>query len=84
MSGDALPRVGVLALGGTIASVVSDASGVAPSLPAEQLVRSVPALAGTADIEAATFRQVPSPQIPPRWIGSPGVTFCVYQVFPPS
>jgi L-asparaginase len=62
-AGGALPRVSVLALGGTIASAVSSGSGVAPSLSAEQLVTSVPALAAAADISAETFRQLPSPEL---------------------
>ena len=61
--GDPLPRVSVLALGGTIASAVAPGAGVAPSLPAEQLVASLPELAGTAQIAAETFRQLPSPEL---------------------
>lgn len=57
-----LPSVSVLALGGTIAST-SAGAGVTPSLTAEQLVASVPGLAEVAQIEAATFRQVPSPEL---------------------
>ena len=58
-----LPRVAVLALGGTIASAGPSGAGVAPSLSAEQLVTSVPALAGAAEISAETFRQLPSPEL---------------------
>ena len=61
--GRRLPRVGVLALGGTIASVARRAPGVAPGLSAEQLVASLPALAETAEITADTFRQLPSPEL---------------------
>src|SRR6476660_9898037 len=35
-------------------------------------------------MKSSRFRQVLPPQMPPRWIGSPGVTFCVVQVLPPS
>jgi L-asparaginase len=59
----ALPQVAVLALGGTIASAGSSGAGVAPSLSAEQLVTSVPALADAAEISAETFRQLPSPEL---------------------
>ena len=52
--GGRLPRVGVLALGGTIASVAAPGAGVAPGLSAEQLVASLPALAETAEICAAS------------------------------
>ncbi len=54
----------VLALGGTIASTGSG-TGVTPRLSAEQLVDSVPGLAEVAQIEAETFRQVPSPELTP-------------------
>jgi L-asparaginase len=62
MSGDRLPSVSVLALGGTIASTGAGA-GVTPTLTAEQLVESVPGLADVARIQADTFRQVPSPEL---------------------
>ena len=62
MSGDRLPSVSVLALGGTIASTGAGA-GVTPTLTADQLVESVPGLADVARIEADTFRQVPSPEL---------------------
>jgi L-asparaginase len=64
VSTDPLPSVIVLALGGTIASTGSG-TGVTPKLSAEQLVGSVPGLAEVARIEAATFRQVPSPELTP-------------------
>src|SRR3954447_20167800 len=35
-------------------------------------------------MKSSRLRQVLPPQIPPRWIGSPGVTFWVVQVLPPS
>lgn len=61
--GERLPRVSVLALGGTIASAAVKGAGVAPALSAEQLVASLPALAETAEITADTFRQLPSPEL---------------------
>ena len=57
-----LPTVSVLALGGTIAST-GTGSGVTPSLSADELTESVPALAQVARIRAETFRQVPSPEL---------------------
>jgi L-asparaginase len=62
MTPDGLPSVSVLALGGTIASTGSG-GGVTPRLTADQLVDSVPGLAEVAQIEADTFRQVPSPEL---------------------
>jgi L-asparaginase len=62
MSADCLPSISVLALGGTIASTGTGA-GVQPTLTAEQLVDSIPALADVARIAADTFRQVPSPEL---------------------
>lgn len=59
---DKNPSVSVLALGGTIASTGAGA-GVTPTLTAEQLVESVPGLAEVAQIQADTFRQVPSPEL---------------------
>ena len=61
--GGRLPRVSVLALGGTIASATTQGTEVAPSLSAEQLVASLPVLGETAQISADTFRQVPSPEL---------------------
>jgi L-asparaginase len=62
MTATGLPAVSVLALGGTIASTGAGA-GVTPSLTADQLVQSVPRLAEVAQIDAETFRQVPSPEL---------------------
>lgn len=57
------PRVTVLALGGTIATAPGDQGGVVPKLTGEMLVAGVPALQEIADIEARTFRQLPSPHL---------------------
>lgn len=57
------PRVIVLALGGTIAMAPGDEGGVVPRLTGEMLVAGVPALQEIADIEARTFRQLPSPHL---------------------
>lgn len=54
------PAIVLLALGGTIAMVPApDGHGVRPALTAEDLVRSVPALAALARVEAVAFRQAP-------------------------
>ena len=59
-----LPRVSVFSLGGTIAMGASaPGRGVSLSHSAEMLVEAVPALAAIADIEALSFRQLPSPDI---------------------
>ncbi|MBK0392121.1 asparaginase [Ramlibacter algicola] len=57
------PRVTLLALGGTIATAPGDQGGVTPKLTGEMLVAGVPALRDIADIEASTFRQLPSPHL---------------------
>ena len=57
------PPVTVLALGGTIATAPGDQGGVVPKLTGEMLVAGVPALQGIAEIDARTFRQLPSPQL---------------------
>jgi L-asparaginase len=56
-----LPRIAVIALGGTIASVPgSDGRDAAPTLSADALLASVPLAATVADIDCTTFRQYPS------------------------
>lgn len=55
----ALPTVKVFALGGTIAMTESPQGGVVPTLTGEMLVKAVPALAGLADIDTVSFRQIP-------------------------
>lgn len=62
-------RVLVLALGGTIASVPSDAGaggGAIPTLTADDLLAGVPGLAEVAQVEARTVRQKPSCDITPQ------------------
>lgn len=55
------PRIAVIALGGTIASVPgAGGRDAVPSLSAEQLLASVPAAVEVADVECTTFRQFPS------------------------
>jgi len=54
-----LPRITVLALGGTIATVPT-ASGMQPGLSAEDLIAAVPELAALATIQAATFDKTSS------------------------
>jgi L-asparaginase len=60
-----LPRLLVLSLGGTITMVPSKAGGIAPKLGAAELVASVPALAGVAEIEARSPFRLPSPSLTP-------------------
>ena len=60
----ALPQVAVLSLGGTISSTRSGGgSGVTPTLTGEMLVESVPEISEAAEVSAAAFRQLPSPEI---------------------
>ena len=62
-------RVLVLALGGTIASVPSDAGaggGAVPTLTAEDLLAAVPGLAEVAQVEARTVAQKASCDITPQ------------------
>lgn len=63
MAGRTLPRVAVFTLGGTIASARDGGAGVHPRLSADDLVAAVPALREVADVEAVSFRQVPSPEL---------------------
>ena len=58
------PRVDLLATGGTIASVPARSRpGVAPTVPVEELARSVPELQEVADVRTAQFMQRASPSI---------------------
>lgn len=57
------PRIGVFALGGTIAMVPGEQGGVRPGLNGADLVAAVPALSALADIEAETAAIVPSPAL---------------------
>ncbi len=54
-----LPTVHIFSLGGTIA-MTGDGDGVKPSLNADDLIRAVPLLEDVADIQATSFRNVPS------------------------
>ena len=57
---DTTPRVVVFGLGGTIAMTNTDTGGVVPALSAEQLVASVPGLAGLdIDVQVVNFRSRP-------------------------
>jgi len=59
-----LPRISVFSLGGTIAMGASaPGKGVSLSHSAAMLVDAVPALAEIAEIDASSFRQLPSPDI---------------------
>jgi len=57
------PKIAVLSLGGTIAMAGAGEKGVLPSLDAKMLVDAVPQLRDVADVEAASFLQVASPEI---------------------
>ncbi len=59
----ALPTVAVYSMGGTIASPVHGTAGAIPSLSAEDLLAAVPQLSDVAQLEASTFRQLPSPEL---------------------
>ncbi len=56
-------RLLILSLGGTITMVKDDSGGIAPSLGAEDLVRSIPQLADVAELEARSLFRLPSPSI---------------------
>lgn len=62
-SSPTLPRVRVLALGGTIAMTPDGAGGVQPTLTGEALVAAVPELQRLARLDVSSFRQVPSPHL---------------------
>lgn len=63
---DPLPRVEVIALGGTIASVPEPgAAGVTPGLTAADLVAAVPGAGDLARIGARNLANVPSTEITP-------------------
>ena len=51
-----------------------------PMQPSSQPTSTRPSLSIEASKKSSMLRQVPPWQIGPRWIGSPGVTFCVVQV----
>lgn len=59
MNCEALPRVLLLSLGGTIAMQPGAGAGVVPRLSGESLVASVPAIGEVAQVEARSFRQLP-------------------------
>lgn len=54
-----LPRVLLISTGGTIAMTGSAAGGLSPTLSGEDLVRTVPALAGKADLEVVLYSTKP-------------------------
>src|SRR5262245_39516777 len=57
---DAMARVAVFGLGGTIAMTTSDSGGVAPSLSAGELTAAVPGLAETGvELVVHDFRRLP-------------------------
>lgn len=58
-------RILILSLGGTITMVPGTSPGIAPTLGAEDLVASVPALADVAEIDARSLFRLPSPSLTP-------------------
>lgn len=59
----ALPRVLVVSLGGTITMTSSGEGGIRPTLSAEQLLAAEPRLARVAELEAITPMTLPSPSL---------------------
>ena len=57
------PRIGVFALGGTIAMVRGDAGGVRPGLGAEDLAAAVPELPALCELRLETVAKLGSPNI---------------------
>ncbi|QCX27861.1 asparaginase [Nocardioides jishulii] len=63
----ALPRIDLFALGGTIASVPAyEEEGALPAVGADDLLASVPQLAGVAEVRATQVLQVPSCEVTVR------------------
>ena len=60
MTSSTLPRIAVLALGGTIAMVEGDQGGVRPGLSADDLVAAVPRLNEIATLRAETISTIGS------------------------
>lgn len=59
-----MPTIVVLGLGGTIASVpTASKTAVRPVLGADALIQAVPAIADFADVQAESFRVLPSPDV---------------------
>lgn len=67
----ALPRCVLLSTGGTIASRIDPATGLAvPALSADDLLAALPELNGRIDVDVEDFSRVPSPHIgPEHWTG---------------
>lgn len=57
------PKVSVLSLGGTIASLNTGGPGVQPSLTGEALVETVPELSDIAEVSATSIRQVAGSEV---------------------
>jgi L-asparaginase len=58
-----LPRVILLTLGGTIASLPDRSGGAVPAIDAEALAAGIPALREAADLVCLSFRKVPGAHI---------------------
>lgn len=57
------PRVVVLALGGTIASSAAPGAGATIRVSGDELMRSIPASSGLAEVSVRTVRMVPSADV---------------------
>ncbi len=60
----ARPRILVVSLGGTITMTASAGGGIAPTLTADDLVRSVPGIDAVAALEAVSPMRLPGPSLP--------------------
>lgn len=58
-----LPRVSVIALGGTISSAGKAGGGVTATLRAEDLVASIPQVTKVAEVSTSTFKLVAGPAL---------------------
>lgn len=70
-AGDNLPKVVIVATGGTIASKVDPATGdVVPALSGDELLEAVPQLGDVARLESVEFSDIDSSKITPElWLG---------------
>ncbi|MBS0558545.1 MAG: asparaginase [Proteobacteria bacterium] len=74
-----IPRLLVLSLGGTITMVPQASGGIVPVLGAADLIASIPALAGLAEIETESPARVPSASLDPATMA--GVAIRIHAAF---
>jgi L-asparaginase len=60
---EALPRIGVVVLGGTITMIQQAGGGIVPSVSGDDLLRAVPDLASTAELRVSTPFLKPGPSL---------------------